>query len=321
MKNFSSIFLALFLIVSIVQGQIHIEPPLADRLFPYVKIGTIWEGIPISKSDAIIPNCAFLISENESRQIILQSEKLIFSLGNWVDDPDYEVKHFMQKQFPKLIYTDLASIPDSIQNIIIIGNQNNLLSKFKVISQKPSIVLKEKYGKKYLFVTGHDVPQVLQAIQYLAIKIAFKANAYKTFLNFTLVRALIDKKNYEAAQYLLESVRGVAACGRNMVMAQPMIAQFSKDVKNIVKLRNSILYAKLPQMLTTHNYQKSVALWEDAMKTCYICHQGTKNILPLRQFKPLENIHSLHQKFVEKFNLKEGCNTCHHGDTRIRGYK
>jgi hypothetical protein len=97
-----------------------------------------------------------------------------------------------------------------------------------------------------------------------------------------------------------------------------MVAQWPDDIKAVVRKRNAILYQELPKALEEKDKEKAVALWKDAMLTCYQCHQGV-GIPQVRRFKPVEEIHAKHQRIAEGFGLS--CTACHAGQTQIRGYK
>ncbi|WP_213032485.1 hypothetical protein, partial [Acinetobacter baumannii] len=122
------------------------------------------------------------------------------------------------------------------------------------------------------------------------------------------------------------SPMGLSACGKNMALAGPMVAQWGDDLKAVVRHRNNILYNELPKALEAEDKEKAVNLWKEAMLTCYQCHQGI-NVPQVRRFKPIESIHAKHQQIAESFGLvkvigrEKSCIACHAGPTTIRGYK
>jgi len=159
---------------------------------------------------------------------------------------------------------------------------------------------------------------VVKAGRFLASKvIGFKAGAYRTFFSFVKLRGLIEKGNYDAAISLIEDPSGLSACGKNMSLAAPMMLRFPPEVKRIVKKRNSIMYTKLVEVLKEGKGEEAKRLWREAMKTCYMCHQGL-GIERLRRFIPNPEIHSRHQRIARSFGLN--CTACHRGATEIRGY-
>jgi hypothetical protein len=185
----------------------------------------------------------------------------------------------------------------------------------------------EKDGKRILVVGGANKEQTIQSAKYLAdVRLNFKAGAYRTFFSFVALRGHIEKGEFDTALRLVRSPLGLSACGKNMALAGPMVAQWPDDIKAVVRKRNAILYQELPKALEERDKEKAVALWKDVMLTCYQCHQGV-GIPQVRKFKPVEEIHAKHQRIAEGFGLvqvvgdQKSCIACHAGQTQVRGYK
>ncbi len=297
-----------------------IDPPFADRLFPYVRYEDVWRGTPAASSDVAVPNFIIVVGREEDPSVIRAVSMITFYMGNWVEDANVDVSVYRDKRFPRMIYTDDEAKDKKNTNIIVVGNKNNFVKKYGVTFKKPTIkVIKD--GLRYImFVGGRDTKETLKAVNYLAnIRLAFKGGAYSTFFSFVKLRGMIERGEFAAAIDLIRNPRGISACGRNMSIALGMgvTRKWSEKMKKIVKKRNIIMYRKLPEALEEGNKEKAVALWEEAMKTCYRCHQGI-GIPRVRKFVPREDIHSRHQRIAKSFGLS--CTACHREFTKIRGY-
>ena len=212
------------------------------------------------------------------------------------------------------------------KNIIVLGTNNKIVRDLNLRFSGPTLKVVEYQGRKVLIVGGQNVKQVIRAGRFLADRIiGFKAGAYKTFFSFVKLRGMIEKGDFASALYLIKDPSGLSACGKNMSLAAPMMMKFPDEVKKIVKKRNRIMYVELVKALKEGNKKKAVTLWKEAMKTCYMCHQGI-GIKRLRRFIPNPEIHSKHQRIAKAFGLvkikngKQNCTACHSGFTEIRGY-
>lgn len=82
---------------------------------------------------------------------------------------------------------------------------------------------------------------------------------------------------------------------------------------------NALLYREIVSDLEAGDAAHASADWQEAMTTCYACHQGREDFPLLRRFTPIEAIHSKHQRIAA--DLDQGCTACHGGATVIRGYE
>ncbi len=315
-------FLAVFLFLIILPGfsKPFIDPPFADRLFSYVRYEEVWRGTPAASPDVAVPNFVIVVGKDENPSIIRAVSMITFYIGNWVEDANVDVSIYRDRKFPKIIYTDEEVKDKKNINLIIVGNKNNFVKKYGVTFKKPTIKVIRDGLRYIMFVGGRDTEETLKAVNYLAnIRLAFKGGAYSTFFSFVKLRGMIERGEFASAIDLIKNPRGISACGRNMSIALGMgvTRKWSEKMRKIVKKRNIIMYRKLPEALEEGNKEKAVALWEEAMKTCYRCHQGI-GIPRVRKFVPREDIHSRHQRIAKSFGLS--CTACHREFTKIRGY-
>ena len=304
-----------------------IKPQLADRLFPYITYSSVWSGTPAALKDVAVPNILIVYGEKEDPQVVAQAGKIAYYLGQWTDDIGFGVDEVKMSKIPELLVTDQRLKSIDYKNIIVVGTNNHVVRELGLSFDRPTIEVIQKDGKNIMVVGGKDSQEVVQAAKYLAdVRLNFKAGAYRTFFSFVALRGYIERGEFDAAYRLVKNPAGLSACGKNMSLAAPMVASWSDDVKNVVKVRNAILYTELPKALEEKNKEKAVELWQKAMFTCYQCHQGI-GVPQMRKFKPLEEIHSKHQRIAESFGLvkvvgdQKSCIACHRGDTQIRGYK
>ncbi|MFN3870250.1 MAG: cellulose biosynthesis cyclic di-GMP-binding regulatory protein BcsB [Aquificaceae bacterium] len=304
-----------------------IDPPFADRLFPYVKYGEVWTGTPAFVKDATIPNTLIVYGSKEDPEIIALAGRIAYYLGQWTEDIGFTAEDVKQSRMPELLVSDQRLKSLDYQNLIVVGTNNDIVKELGLSFEKPTVKVIQKDGKSMLIVGGDNKEQVMQAGRYLAdVRLNFKAGAYKTFFSFVALRGYIEKGEFDAALRLVNSPTGISACGKNMALAGPMVAQWSDELKAVVKHRNNILYKELPKALEEKDKEKAVSLWKEAMYTCYQCHQGIQ-VPQVRKFKPLESIHAKHQQIAESFGLvkvigrEKSCIACHAGATTVRGYK
>ncbi len=317
MKGF---LLLLSVLVGLSFSKPIIDPQLSDKTFPYIKYEDVWRGTPAASGDVAVPNAVIVVGEKEEPSVISFAGMIAFYLGNWVEDAGIHVSTYKERKFPKFIFTDKEKLPEDI-NLIVVGSNNGIVKKYKITFEGPTIkVIKDK-SRYIMFVGGRNAQETKAAINYLAnIRLSFKAGAYATFFSFVKLRGLIENGQLKAALDLIRNPRGIAACGRNMSIALGMgvTRKWSEKMKSIVKRRNMIMYKKIPEALENGDKQKAISLWEEAMKTCYMCHQGI-GIPRVRKFVPPETIHSRHQRIAQSFGLS--CSSCHKEFTKIRGYK
>lgn len=304
-------------------GQIVVQPPMADRLFPPIKIGTAWKGSPMSKDDVLLPGVVIVTPVKETAGLALHLAELGMALGHFADDPGFYLDSAKEVHLPSYFakiesMNELATIGSD--HVIFIGTNQTAREYFGVDIKGPSIRLIQKLNKNILLLAAPDIIQLKEVISYYARRLYFRASAYQTFFSFVHLRYLLESENFEAAQMLIASVRGISACGRNILMAQPMIASFSVEAKDVVKKRNAILYQKLPQVIQAKNKEQCAKLWKEAMETCYACHQGTESMAPLRKFTVHEIPHSFHQRIGQFYAVSLECQDCHSNKTEIRGY-
>ncbi|MCS7307150.1 MAG: cellulose biosynthesis cyclic di-GMP-binding regulatory protein BcsB [Aquificaceae bacterium] len=304
-----------------------IDPPLSDRLFPYVKYGEVWTGTPAVVRDATVPNTLVVYGLKEDPEVVALAGRIAYYLGQWTEDIGFTAEDVRQSRMPELLISDQRVKSLDYQNLIVVGTNNDLVKELGLSFDKPTIKLVQRDGKQILVVGGANKEQVMQAGRYLAdVRINFKAGAYRTFFAFVALRGFIEKGEFESALRLVRSPMGLSACGKNMAIAGPMVAQWSDDLRAVVRHRNNVLYNELPKALEAKDKEKAVNLWKDAMLTCYQCHQGI-NVPQVRRFKPVENIHMKHQLIAEGFGLvkvmgnEKSCIACHAGQTTVRGYK
>ncbi len=314
-------------VVSISLAQPVIDPPLADRLFPYVTYGEVWTGTPAVIKDAVIPNTLVVYGSKEDPDIVALAGRIAYYLGQWTEDIGFNAEDVRQSRMPELLVSDQRLSGLNYQNLIVVGINNDIVKDLGLSFEKPTIRVVQKDGKNILIVGGATKEQIMQAGRYLAdIRLNFKAGAYKTFFSFVALRGYIERGEFDAGLRLVRSPMGLSACGKNMALAGPMVAQWGDDLKAVVRHRNNILYNQLPKALEAKDKEGAVNLWKEAMFTCYQCHQGI-NVPQVRRFKPVESIHAKHQQIAESFGLvkvigtEKSCIACHAGPTNIRGYK
>ncbi|RMH80984.1 MAG: hypothetical protein D6674_01730 [Acidobacteria bacterium] len=319
-------FVWLTLLAGSSVAQPLIDPPLGDRTFPYVTYGEVWTGTPAVVKDATVPYLLIVYGTSEDPEVVAIAGKVAFYLGQWTEDIGFTAEDVRQSRIPPLLVSDKRLKELSYQNLIVVGTNNDIVKELGLSFEKPTIKVLQKDGKNIMVVGGANKEQVLQAGGYLAdVRLNFKAGAYKTFFAFVTLRGLIEKGEFASALSLIRSPMGLSACGKNMALAGPMVAQWGEDLKAVVRRRNNILYNELPKAIEAGDKEKAISLFKDAMFTCYQCHQGI-NVPQVRKFKPLESVHAKHQLIAESFGLvkvvggQKSCIACHAGQTAQRGY-
>ncbi len=296
------------------------------KKFPFITYKEAWTGTPAQVKEIAVPNVVVVYGKDEDPDIVAKAGSIAFYLGQWSQGIGLTPKAVKSGRIPKVLVSDTELKGVKGKNLIVVGMNNALVKELGVTFDKPTLKVLDYKGRKVLIVGGKNKEQVLKSADFLAERvISFKAGAYRTFFSFVKLRGLIEKGQFIAAVKLIENPEGLSACGRNMSLAAPMMAKFKPEVKKVVKKRNGIMYKKLKEALLEGDKEKAVALWREAMFTCYQCHQGIK-IPKLRKFKPLELIHSKHQRIAADFGLvketKAGkdCSACHTGRTNYQGY-
>jgi hypothetical protein len=302
--------------------QVAVNPPYSDRLFPYITYQDVWKGTPARRDDVAVPNVLIVYGGTEDIEIVAEAGKLAFYLGNWVSDVGFDVEHFKEERMPSVLCGEDA-IPESAPpHHMVVGQNNHLVKQYGIRFEKPSVIHRKSGRAAFLFVGGKTKAETIAAIRYMGdVRLNFKSGAYKTFFSFVRLRGYIEKGNYFAALEIIKSPGGVSACGRNMALAAESISKAPDKVKRHVQHRNALLYKKLPAALEKEERATAIQLWHKAMKTCYACHQGRTDFPRLRKFKPIELIHSKHQRIAERAEFGNACGACHMEETQIRGYE
>jgi hypothetical protein len=300
-------------------APVAVTPPFADRLFPYVTYGEVWQGTPARRSDVALPNVAIVYGAGEDRAVIAEAGRIAFYLGHWVEDAGFSVEAVTAKKLPPLMVSDAVDLPAS--NLIVAGRNNRYVKKYGIAFGDPTVASRDDGARKLLFAAGASAADDIRAIRYLAdVRLNFKAGAYATFFNFVRLRGYLEEENWAAATDAVEHPLGLSACGKNMALMAPMVAQAPDRIKQVIRRRNELLYTALPAAAGKRDGPAAEAAWHEAMQTCYACHQGAGGFPVMRKFKPLESIHAKHQRIAERFDFEESCVTCHDGDTAVRGY-
>ncbi|MCS7171573.1 MAG: cellulose biosynthesis cyclic di-GMP-binding regulatory protein BcsB [Aquificaceae bacterium] len=314
-------------LLGVALAQPAIDPPFADRLFPYVKYGEVWTGTPAVVKDATLPNALVVYGLKEDQEIVALAGRIAYYLGQWTEDIGFTAEDVRQSRMPELLVSDQRIKGMDYQNLIVVGTNNDVVRDLGLSFDKPTVKLVQKDGKNILIVGGANKEQIIQAGRYLSdVRLNFKAGAYKTFFSFVALRGHLEKGEFDTALRLVRSPVGLSACGKNMALAGPMVAQWGEELRAVVRHRNNILYNELPKAIEAKDKEKAINLWKEAMFTCYQCHQGI-NVPQVRRFKPTESIHMKHQQIAEGFGLvkvlgaEKSCVACHAGPTSMRGYK
>ena len=301
--------------------QVKVTPSFSDRRFPFITYAQTWEGSPVQRKDVAVPSVFIVYGKNEDTEVVAAAGRIGFYLGNWVTDMGFSVREVHEQQMPPLFITD-KQIPSPLdRHLIVVGRHNRLTKTHKVTFEAPSVIHKQSGDTQLLFVGGKNKQETLKAIGYLAdVRLNFKSGAYKTLFSYIKLRGYLEKGNNAAALATIRSPLGLSACGRNMTLAAPAMEQAPEKIRKHIQYRNTLLYEKLPEAVKASENPRSLRIWQEAMKTCYACHQGTKEIPQLRKFQPLASIHVKHQRIAAEFGFKE-CTTCHFNQTRVSGYR
>ncbi len=303
-----------------------IEPAFADRFFPYVSYGNVWGGTPAMLQDVTVPNTLVVYGKTEDPDVVASAGKIAYYLGQWTEDIGFGVEDVKQSTIPDILVSDAKLSNMKYQNLIVVGTNNDIVKELGLQFDGPTIKVIQKDNKNIMIVGGRNKEEIIKAAKYLAdVRLNFKAGAYKTFFSFVALRGMIEKGEFDSALRLIKNPYGLSACGKNMAIASPMLAQWEDSVKAVVKKRNTILYSELPKALEEGNKEKAAELWKSAMYTCYQCHQGIE-IPQMRKFKPVAYIHEKHQRIAQSYGLvkvignEKSCIACHAGPTAVRGY-
>ena len=310
------ILLFVFL-VGLAFGKPIIENFSELKRFPFVTYKRVWVGTPAESEEVTVPNVVIAYGSREPAQVVAVAGEIAYYLGQWTEDVGINPREVRKGRIPRVIMP-LKRALETKKHIILVGTRNSVVRELGLTFRGPTLKVVDYKGRKVLIVGGRNSGEVVRAGRFLATRIVgFKAGAYRTFFSFVKLRGLIEKGNYEAALQLIEDPSGLSACGKNMSLAAPMVLRFPPDVKKVVRKRNRIMYVDIVRALKEGNGEEAKRLWREAMKTCYMCHQGL-GIERLRKFIPNPEIHSKHQRIARSFGLD--CTACHRGLTEIRGY-
>jgi hypothetical protein len=301
--------------------KVKVIPAYADRLFPYIDYQTVWQGTPAERDDVAIPAVTTVCGEGEDSGVVVEAGRMAFYLGVWCEDIGFGIKNVLKKGMPPIMVTDSDLREKGASNFIVVGTKNTLVSRHGIRFDGPSVLYREKGGKRFLFIGGKKEQETIDAIRYMAdVRLNFKAGAYRTFFNFVRLKGYVEAENWDAAMETIESPEGLSACGRNMALASPMMAGAPEKVRKHVKHRNRLLYVLLPKAVSEQDRDKALLFWRNAMITCYGCHQGAGGIPRLRKFIPMEAVHAKHQRVLKRFRATNDCKSCHFNETHVRGY-
>jgi hypothetical protein len=298
-----------------------VDPAFCDRVFPYVRFQGVWQDTPAARSDVMVPN-VILVYGQESREVVAAAARIAFYLGNWTEDIGFDGRDFQNARMPEILVSEKRMPQTTSTAIIVIGKNNQWVRKFSVKFEGPSVIGREHGGKDLLYVGGRTEGETLSAIRYLADhRLNFKSGAYKTYFNFIRVRGYLEEENWAAARTAIHSPGGLSACGRNMAVAGPSLANAPQVIREHIRHRNALLYKELPKAVEEADREKARSAWTEAMTTCYGCHQGMGQIPRLRKYRPPEAVHSKHHRIAREFPSLSRCSACHEGPTEIRGYE
>ncbi len=309
--------LILFLTVGFAFASPKLDNFEGVKKFPFITYREVWTGTPAQTEDVAVPNVLITYGKKEDRKVIASAVQIAYYLGQWTEDMGITPGKVRAGRLPSLV-APLDEALSKDKNLIVVGTNNKLVKELGLEFDSPTLKVIEKDDRKILIVGGKDPEQVVKASHFLAHRIVgFKAGAYRTFFSFVKLRGMIEHGDFVSALDLIEDASGLSACGKNMSLASPMMGKFPPEVKKVVKKRNKIMYVELVNALKAKDKDRAKRLWQEAMLTCYQCHQGI-NIKRLRKFVPNEEIHSKHQRIASRFGLS--CSACHSGATQYRGY-
>ncbi|MDQ7038642.1 MAG: cellulose biosynthesis cyclic di-GMP-binding regulatory protein BcsB [Aquificota bacterium] len=311
------VFLVLILALSFAFSKPIMDSFQDVKRFPFVTYKRVWVGTPAESEEVTVPNVVIAYGKRESPPVVSVAGEIAYYLGQWTEDVGLNPRDVRKGRIPGVVMP-LRDALKTDKHIILVGTRNRIVREMGLSFRGPTLKVVDYSGRKVLIVGGRNDKEIVKAGRFLASRIiGFKAGAYRTFFSFVKLRGLIEKGNYEGALSLIEDPSGLSACGKNMSLAAPMMLRFPQEVKKVVKKRNRIMYVKLVEVLKAGNGEEARRLWREAMKTCYMCHQGI-TIERLRKFVPNPEIHSRHQRIARDFGLN--CTACHRGVTEIRGY-
>lgn len=310
----------LFLPFSLSAQPVKILPdPFADRTFQFVRVEGTFAGTPLL-TQALVPHVTIVVGEKESPQLFLAAASMAYMLGQWTHDPGTSVEAIRSGAELVPVRTDRSLREDDLArgNVILLGRNNTLEERIQASSIKEgSVVQVFRNG----LAPGRDTLLVSDdvAASYLANRrLYFKSGAFKGFYHFVTLGLLIRKGDLSGAHYLLDDPGAVRGCGKPVVLAAAMGAQLPPEMLAMAQKRNQIVFQDLRQALRERERGEAVQHWQEAMATCYACHQGQSGTPRYRQFLPNAEEHGYHQKIAEAFAVD--CDACHRGPTEIRGY-
>lgn len=301
-------------------GGVDILPgPFADRTFQYVKIAETFLGTPL-KTDALVPNILIVVSRREDPDLVLQAANIAYMIGQWTHEPGTSVEKVKSKADlgPVRFDTDLTEEDIKGANLLVLGKNNILYEKIadRLTGQGSYIqVIPDgaAAGRDVMFIADRE------AAAYLANqRLYFKSGAYRGFFNFVRSRLLLERENYEAALFLLDDPDGIRGCGKPVILTIGHKEKLPAEMLRIAEKRNNLVFKELRMALEERNKSKAADVWQQAMATCYTCHQGDNDVPRYRKFIPGEGEHAYHQLLVKQSGF--ACDLCHKGNTSRVGY-
>ena len=124
----------LLLTVSAQAGEkLQILPtPAADRTFQYVRIADTFLGTPLS-IEALVPNVRFILGEEESADLYIQTAGMAYMIGQWTQDPGTSVQKIQQNEnlAPVTLDKNLSEKDLKGFNIVLVGKNNIFYPRLK----------------------------------------------------------------------------------------------------------------------------------------------------------------------------------------------
>ncbi len=318
MKSFLFFVFGLCLFTQLFAQPVKILPePLSDRTFQYTQVAKTFKGTPLA-IEALVPAVQIVVGRKESPELILQASHLSFMLGQWTHDARTQMKKVKQNlDLAPIKFVDQLSEADLKNfNLIVLGKKNEYFEQAKINEKGSFLKVVNNFplqGKQTMFVSD------FAAARYLANKrLFFKSGAYRGFFSFVKTGIFIEQQNLKAALLMLDTPSEIHNCAKPVMLALSQKDKLPKKLLQIAKKRNKLVFQDLRQALEANNAVQAKQIWQQAMQTCYTCHQGQDGVPKFRKFTPNASVHGYHQKIAEKAGVE--CATCHQGKTEIIGY-
>jgi hypothetical protein len=312
---------ALFLLVlGNTAAAVQILPtPYADRTFQFIRTSQTFMGTPL-QTKALTPYALFVIGSTEQPDFYPQAATIAYMIGQWTQEPGTSLEKVKTNQNLGPVLLDRQLTPEQIshRNLVIIGKNNNIYPRIEArLSGKGTFieVVEDALapGQDIMFVSD------AKAASYLANKrLYFKSGAYKGFFSFAKARALIDKGEFAEALNSLDNPEAIRGCGKPVILAIGHKEKLPPELLRVAKARNQLVFKDLRASLMAKDKTKAIAVWQEAMGTCYGCHQGRGGVTQFRKFKPNQQEHGYHTVIASQFDMR--CETCHHDLTKRVGY-